>query len=165
MMKLGRMTDYAVMVMGHMANRHGDLQTTADVVLCTGLPVPTVSKLLHKLADLDFLIAVRGRKGGYRMNRDAVDISVAELISGFEGPLALTECLPERGGLCDFEDRCQLSGRWTRVARAVQGVLEDLTLADMLEVEPSQKNQGLDQVRNYDLDSWQDRKHVMEREN
>lgn len=132
MLKLGRMTDYAVMVMGHMAQRHGKLQTTSDVVISTGLPVPTVSKLLHRLAELELLTATRGRKGGYRMDRGISDISVAEIIGGFEGPIALTECLPEGGGLCDFEDRCRVGGRWTAVASAVQQVLDDLTLADML---------------------------------
>ena len=126
------MTDYAVMVMGHMAHRHGELQTTSDVVLSTGLPVPTVGKLLHRLAELELLTAIRGRNGGYRMDRLTTDISVAEIIAGFEGPVALTDCLPAGGGLCDFEDRCQVGGRWTTVAEAVQRVLDDLTLADML---------------------------------
>ncbi|MCE2494103.1 MAG: Rrf2 family transcriptional regulator [Alphaproteobacteria bacterium] len=126
------MTDYAVMVMGHMAHRHGELQTTSDVVLSTGLPVPTVGKLLHRLAELELLMAIRGRNGGYRMDRLTTDISVAEIIAGFEGPVALTDCLPAGGGLCDFEDRCQVGGRWTTVAEAVQRVLDDLTLADML---------------------------------
>tara|TARA_A100001037_G_C15153879_1_gene641911 strand:- start:3718 stop:4188 length:471 start_codon:yes stop_codon:yes gene_type:complete len=133
MLKLGRMTDYAVMVMGHMAQRPGELQTTSDVVISTGLPVPTVSKLLHKLAELELLTAIRGRNGGYRMDRVITDISVSEIIAGFEGPIALTDCLPAGGGLCNFEDRCQVGGRWTTVARAVQQVLDDLTLADMLE--------------------------------
>ena len=31
-----------------------------------------------------------------------------------------------------FEDRCKVGGRWTAVASAVQQVLDDLTLADML---------------------------------
>jgi len=66
------------------------------------------------------------------MDRGISDISVAEIIGGFEGPIALTDCLPEAGGLCDFEDRCQVGGRWTAVASAVQQVLDDLTLADML---------------------------------
>lgn len=146
MLKLGRMTDYAVMVMGHMARRRGELQTTADVVLCTGLPVPTVSKLLHRLAELGLLVAIRGRNGGYRMDRETADISVAEIIAGFEGPVALTDCLPEGGGLCDFEDRCQVGGRWTTVARAVQQVLDDLTLADMLETVSSRHGSGAGQV-------------------
>ncbi len=132
MLRLGRMTDYAVMVMGHMAHHHGELRTTPEVVLSTGLPVPTVGKLLHRLAELELLTAVRGRNGGYRMDRPATEISVAEIIAGFEGPVALTDCLPAGGGLCDFEDRCQVGGRWTAVAEAVQRVLDDLTLADML---------------------------------
>ena len=126
------MTDYAVMVMGHMAHHRGELRTTPDVVLSTGLPAPTVGKLLYRLAELELLTAVRGRNGGYRMDRPAADISVAEIIAGFEGPVALTDCLPAGGGICDFEDRCRVGGRWVAVAEAVQRVLDDLTLADML---------------------------------
>jgi len=142
MLKLGRMTDYAVMVMGHMAQRPGDIQTTSDVVISTGLPVPTVSKLLHKLADLKLLTAIRGRNGGYRMDRVTSDISVSEIIAGFEGPIALTDCLPAGGGLCDFEDRCRVGGHWTTVTQAVQQVLDDLTLADMLQHNPPRNAAG-----------------------
>tara|TARA_Y100001960_G_scaffold292623_1_gene334942 strand:+ start:2880 stop:3350 length:471 start_codon:yes stop_codon:yes gene_type:complete len=142
MLKLGRMTDYAVMVMGHMAQRPGDIQTTSDVVISTGLPVPTVSKLLHKLADLKLLTAIRGRNGGYRMDRVTSDISVSEIIAGFEGPIALTDCLPAGAGLCDFEDRCRVGGHWTTVTQAVQQVLDDLTLADMLQHNPPRNAAG-----------------------
>ena len=136
MLRLGRMTDYAVMVMGHMAHHPGELMTTSDVVLSTGLPTPTAGKLLHRLAELELLTAVRGRNGGYRMDRPATGVSVAEIIAGFEGPVALTDCLPAGGGLCDFEDRCCVGGRWAAVAEAVQRVLDDLTLADMLDRAP-----------------------------
>jgi FeS assembly SUF system regulator len=132
MLRLGRMTDYGVVVMGHMARHRGRLQSTTDVVLGTGLPVPTVSKVLHRLADIDLLTAVRGRNGGYRMDRSPEDITVARMIEAFEGPVALTDCLHTEGAACEIEDRCFVGGRWTAVARAVQGVLESMTLADIL---------------------------------
>ena len=156
MLRLGRMTDYAVVVMGHMTQRHGQLQTTSDVVISTGLPVPTVSKLLHRLADLGLLTAIRGRNGGYRMDRGTAEISVAEIIAGFEGPIALTDCLPGSGAMCEHENHCQVGGRWVAVANAVHQVLDDMSLADMLGVsapramgDPFKNRQSIPGVRTH----------------
>jgi Rrf2 family protein len=83
----------------------------------------------------------RGANGGYRVNRPAGDISVAEVIAAIEGPIAMTECSVEPG-LCNVEDSCNLRGNWQRISIAVARALEDVSLAEM-SAPPPGKSAGL----------------------
>jgi FeS assembly SUF system regulator len=133
MLRLSRMTDYAVVVLHHMASLPEGNRNTADVVLATGLPAPTVSKLLHRLTEAGIVVAERGRYGGYRLDRAPEDVPLSEVLAIFEGDLALTDCLDTTGNACEHETHCAVVGRWDVVSTAIRHVLDDLTLADVLD--------------------------------
>ena len=50
MFKLNRMTDYAIVVLGALAYRRGDVMPTAQLATLTGLNQPTVAKVAKTLA-------------------------------------------------------------------------------------------------------------------
>jgi len=133
MLRLSRMTDYAVVVLHYMASLPEGNRNTADVVLATGLPAPTVSKLLHRLTEAGIVVAERGRYGGYRLDRAPEDVPLSEVLATFEGDLALTDCLDTTGNACEHETHCAVVGRWDVVSTAIRRVLDDLTLADVLD--------------------------------
>ena len=91
---------------------------------------PTASKVLKLLAGSGLLESYRGANGGYRVSREACDISVAEVIAAIEGPIAMTECSVEQG-LCSQEDQCELRGNWQRISLAVAQALREVSLAEM----------------------------------
>ncbi len=132
MLRLSRMTDYAVVVLDHMARQPEGTQNTADVALATGLPATTVSKLLHRLTEVGIVAAERGRYGGYRLERAPDNVRLSDVLAAFEGQLALTDCLDTAGNACEHETRCSIAGRWNVVSSAIRRVLDDLTLADVL---------------------------------
>ncbi len=72
----------------------------------------------------------RGPSGGYAAERPAESISVAEIITAIEGPIAMTEC-SIHDGLCSVEASCNARENWQRISRAVAGALEQVSLADM----------------------------------
>src|SRR5437879_2923297 len=104
MIRLGKLTDYGLVLMTQMA-RHPktELHTARGLAAHSGLPLPTVSKLLKILLQSGLLESHRGIKGGYSLTREPNTISLAEIVSAVEGPLALTECSMEITGLCDLE--------------------------------------------------------------
>jgi DNA-binding IscR family transcriptional regulator len=73
------------------------------------------------------------------MRRDAEDVSVAEIISAIEGPIAMTECSVEEG-LCSQEDVCGLRGNWQRISVAVAEAIERVSLAEMAQPTSPVKN-------------------------
>jgi FeS assembly SUF system regulator len=92
--------------------------------------LPTVSKVLKLLVKTGLVDSYRGASGGYSLERDALDISVAEIIAAIEGPIAMTECSMEEG-LCAQEAICNLRGNWQRISIAVVKAMEGVSLAEM----------------------------------
>ena len=131
MLRLSKMNDYAVVVLGHMAARAG-LATAPEVAEATGLPAATVSQVLKKLAHAGLVVSQRGAHGGYSLGRTPAEISVADLVEALEGPVALTACVDGAEGGCGVETSCPMRGSWDRVNGAIRAALESVTLADML---------------------------------
>ena len=132
MLRLSKMNDYAVVVLGHMAARQGGLVAAPEVAEATGLPASTVSQVLKKLAHAGLVVSHRGAHGGYALGRPPAAISVADLVEALEGPVALTACVEGADGECEVETLCPLRGSWNRVNAAIRAALEGVTLADML---------------------------------
>lgn len=131
MFKLNRLTDYAVVVMSQMARRLDQVRTAPQIAQETGVPLPTVAKLMNALANGSLITSRRGAGGGYTLVRPAAEITVAEIIQALEGPIALTACVDGSADGCDVESLCPMRGNWNKVNRAIHGALSQVTLADM----------------------------------
>ena len=129
MLRISKLTDYAILVMVELA-RSGDMSSAHALAERVGIELPTASKVLKLLAGSGLVESFRGANGGYRVNRPASGISVAEVIAAIEGPIAMTECSVEEG-LCSQEDSCGLRGNWQRISLAVAEALEGVSLAEM----------------------------------
>lgn len=132
MFKLNRLTDYAVVVMSQMSRAPDELWTAPHISQETGVPLPTVAKLLNALAHGDLITSHRGAAGGYTLNRPAEAITVAEIIQALEGPIALTACVDGARGGCEVESLCPMRGNWDKVNTAIRGALSQVSLADMI---------------------------------
>ncbi len=132
MIRLSRLSDYGIVLMTQLAARPGVLTTAPELALTSGLPVPTVSKVLKAIAQDGLLESQRGTKGGYALRRPAGEISVADIIRALEGPIALTECTEAEGGNCEIEPSCPTRTNWVRINDAVVGALDGISLSEMM---------------------------------
>jgi FeS assembly SUF system regulator len=136
-MRLARMTDYAVVVLCQMARSPSPAFFTASALAdATGLPLPSVSKLLKRLAQKGVLLAHRGASGGYGLARPPAQITAREIIVALEGPLVLAACVEDGEETCGFERSCPIRGHWDPVNRAIHDALGDVSLADMAQPRP-----------------------------
>ncbi len=131
MLRLNRITDYAVVVLTQMANEPGRRVTAPQLAAESNVPAPTVAKVLKALAREGVLASQRGAHGGYRLARPAGRISMLEVVRALEGPIALTACVDGAEGDCDVERLCPVRGNWDRVNTAISSALADVTLEDM----------------------------------
>lgn len=132
MLKLSKLSDYAIVVLSRLAAERGEVLTTATLASETGIPEPTVSKVLKLLSKQKIVMSVRGASGGYMMDRCPKDITVTELITALEGPIALTECVDGGHTDCMIDSLCPLKGGWNKVNIAVKEALDKVALADLL---------------------------------
>ncbi len=130
MLRISKMTDYAIMVMVELLASRGEVLNAHALSERSHLELPTVSKVLKLLVKTGLVESYRGASGGYSLERNAQDISVAEIIAAIEGPIAMTECSTEEGQ-CAQEDICGLRGNWQRISIAVTKAMEGVSLAEM----------------------------------
>ena len=131
MLRISKMTDYAVVLATHLATAEGP-HAARDLAVQTQIPEPTASKVLKKLARAGVVVSQRGAKGGYTLARSPEQIGVDEVIEAIEGPIAVTECSDETtDSLCEYETNCGVRANWQRINVAVQRALSEITLADM----------------------------------
>lgn len=133
MIRLNRLTDYAIVVLSRMGQEPG-VRTAPQLAQDTGVPLPTVAKLLKTLAADGIIVSHRGAAGGYALSRPAEAISVARIIASLEGPIALTACVEGSGNHCEVERLCPMRGNWEKVNGAIRTALEALSIADMTPV-------------------------------
>jgi FeS assembly SUF system regulator len=132
MFRLSKLTDYAVVVLvrlAHAGGCSGAVQTSPGISVATGIPEPTVAKVLKTMAGKGLVTSLRGAHGGYRLSRGLAAIKVAEVIEAIDGPIALTACVD--GGGCESQCLCPMRGRWDPVNAAIRTALGRITLADM----------------------------------
>ena len=136
MIRLGKLTDYGLVLMTCIAraqSQDGNLHTARDLAKVSRLPLPTVSKVLKELLRSGLLASHRGIKGGYSLARDAHEVSLAEIVSALEGPIALTECSTDISGLCDLERCCPIKSNQQIISQIVKGALEKVMLSDLVQ--------------------------------
>ncbi|GAA4047566.1 SUF system Fe-S cluster assembly regulator [Parerythrobacter jejuensis] len=129
-MRLSNLADYAVVTMSAAA-RHcgGGRVSAAELARETGLPAPTVQKVVSKLTAAGLLRSVRGAGGGLQLARPAAAISVAEIVEAVEGPIALTACV--EGGDCAVDHSCTVKPHWPVINQAMRGALASIPLTQL----------------------------------
>jgi FeS assembly SUF system regulator len=131
--RLSSLADYAVVMMSAAARHCGASCRLNATALAgeTGLPLPTVQKLVSKLSAAGLLESARGTGGGFRLARPPAAISVADIVEAIEGPIALTTCVDSGRHDCAVEGSCRIKPHWNAVNDAVKGALASVSLANL----------------------------------
>jgi FeS assembly SUF system regulator len=134
-LRLSKLTDYAVVVMARLARDgalpEGRVQTAPGLAQATGIAEPTVAKVLKILGQAGLVEGLRGARGGYRLTRPLATVPLSEVIVAIDGPIALTACVDGGQGQCEAQGICAVRGRWDPVNDAIRRALSDITLADL----------------------------------
>lgn len=141
MVRLGRLTDYGILVMSYLAAHADRLHTAGEVAAATRVRQPTVSKLLRLLVRKGLLGSQRGVRGGYSLARPPERISAAEIIRALEGPVSLTICTGEDKA-CEHEPDCPVRTHWRGINLAVLQALESVRLSHLAARTPPRELQG-----------------------
>lgn len=132
MLRLSKLTDYAVVVLVRLSGEAGGaVQTTPGIAAATGVPEPTVAKVLKAMVGSGLVASQRGARGGYRLARPLSAMPIRDVIEAIDGPIALTSCVEGGVGGCEAAALCPVHGRWDVVNDAVREALASITLADM----------------------------------
>ncbi len=138
MLSVSRMTDYSVVVLSCFVK--GQLKKILKASLIsdkTGIPLPTVSKVLKVLAKGNVIKSHRGVDGGYSLERLPFEISMEEIVLAVDGPLKLTSCIRQVDNCCVSHKcgtvgGCPMRTNWDKVNTKVAKVFQSISLDEFL---------------------------------
>ncbi len=136
MIRMTRQSDYGIVLVSHLAAYPERSFGAPDLAAQVKLPLPIVRKILKLLTRGGLLTSLRGTKGGYTLARPPAAISVADVVTALEGPIALTECIDNTPGSCTRETICPLRPRWQHINQVVRQALSTISLSELIEPLP-----------------------------
>lgn len=142
MLRVTKFTDYALVVLSCLVTTPGqskskdehatDILSASEIARAVNLRLPTVSKILKILVKSGMIKSYRGADGGYSLARDPSTITVNEVIALLEGSVSLTDCtrMSEHDN-CEYIGACQLQSPWQKINRAINNILNNISIADI----------------------------------
>ena len=100
-----------------------------------------LEQIISVLNSAGFVRSVRGPQGGYMLKNRPENYTVGMILRLTEGSLAPVSCVEDDAPECDRMDSCATMRVWKQLNDAINGVVDNITLADLVEW---QKNNGSD---------------------
>ena len=94
-----------------------------------------MEQIISALSKAGMVNSVRGAGGGYRLSREPKEYTVGMILRATEGSLAPVTCLTEGEPPCERAESCSTLYVWEKIYRAVNDVVDSITLADLIERE------------------------------
>ncbi len=133
MLKLGKMTDYAVVCLGILSKNRNHFITATKISEISGLRLSTVQRILKVLVSKsNFILTHRGSNGGYKIKIPARQIYIIEVIEALEGPINITACVQGGSQICESSKKCLLEGNWNNFNELIRNSIKNYSLADLL---------------------------------
>ena len=102
-----------------------------DVAERQGISEKYLEIIVTELVKGGELEAMRGKGGGYRLNRPPEEYSVRSVLERMEGPLAPVACLGPGQKPCPRQADCRTLTLWQGLDRVISDYLAEFTLADL----------------------------------
>lgn len=130
-MRLTQYSDFALRVLMYAAAKPEKLLTIEDTARAYGISKNHLMKVVNQLIREGFLIAVRGRSGGFRLGRDPAEIRIGNVVRLTEPDFAIVECFG-CDNQCVITRNCSLKKLLAEALQAFLAKLDQKTLKDLL---------------------------------
>ena len=125
---------YALRVMVYLAQRSGgDFIPLKEIAESEGISQKYLESIMTTLSKADFVDAVHGKGGGYRLNRPAEGYTIGGILKLTEGSLATVSCTTQGPSACSRSTCCSTLPMWEKLDKMIDEFFEGITLADLLQ--------------------------------
>ena len=124
---------YALRVMIDLAEPcNGEYIPMKDVVKRQQVSQKYVERIMTMLSKANFVEAVHGKGGGYRLNRSPDEYIVGDILRLTEGSLAPVACLDCDAEECERADQCRTLPMWKELNNRITDFFDGITIADLM---------------------------------
>ena len=138
-MKLSTRGRYGTRALLDIALNQGDeLVLLKDIARRQQISLRYLDHLITPLVAAGIIRSTRGARGGVRLAKRPDEIKLSEVIQLLEGSIALVDCVNDPG-MCERSSACVTRDLWDELKQAMDGVLESMTLQDLVERQKSKE--------------------------
>ncbi len=130
-MHITRYTDYSLRVLIYLATNDEQLSTISDIAKSYDISKNHLMKIVQQLNLQGYLLAIRGKNGGIRLDRPASDINIGHLVRDIEKKSNLVECFGEENQ-CVITPSCQLKRIFAEAQESFFKALDAYSLEDLV---------------------------------
>ncbi len=124
---------YGTLALAELALAYQDrMVSVRELARLQDLPVKYLEQILSSLKAAGIVRSIRGKGGGYALNRNPGDITLEEIFQILEGTPAPVKCV-ETPQNCNRAKTCPVRPTWVELGEAITAVLEDTTIEDIAE--------------------------------
>ncbi|MBQ3008719.1 MAG: Rrf2 family transcriptional regulator [Oscillospiraceae bacterium] len=91
-----------------------------------------LESIVSALSKKGLLDSIRGKGGGYKLNRSAEEYTVAEILRATEGSMAPVACLGKEENDCPRKDDCKTLKMWKKVYEVTEDFFKGVTVRDLV---------------------------------
>lgn len=99
-----------------------------------------LEQIISVLNHAGYVKSTRGAQGGYKLAKMPEQYTVGMILRLTEGSLAPVACLEDEDNLCGRKENCATLEVWRRLDEAIKGVVDHITLADLVEWQQEKGN-------------------------
>ena len=124
---------YALRVMIDLAEHNTrDYIPLADIAKRQEISEKYLESIVGVLSKKGLVESLRGKGGGYRLNRSPEEYTVASILKVTEGSLAPVACLENEVNTCPRAAECRTIDMWTKLYKLIDDFFEGVTIADRI---------------------------------
>ncbi|MBU5470449.1 Rrf2 family transcriptional regulator [Falcatimonas sp. MSJ-15] len=139
-MKISTKGRYALRLMLDMAlNNTGNPIRIKDIAARQNISDKYLEQIVSVLNKAGFVKSIRGPQGGYKLTKRPEQYTVGMILRLTEGSLAPVSCLDDEVNMCDRQEECVTLILWRKLDDAIKSVIDNVTLADLMEWDEQQK--------------------------
>ena len=125
---------YALRVMVYLAQRQQeDYIPLKEIAESENISQKYLETIMTVLSKANFVDAVHGKGGGYRLNRKPEEYTVGSILKLTEASLAAVSCTSQGPAACSRSTCCQTKPMWEKLDKMIDEFFEGITLANLVE--------------------------------
>lgn len=133
-MKISTKGRYALRLMLDLAEHNtGEVVRMKSIAERQNISEKYLEQIISILNRAGYVKSTRGAQGGYRLAKSPEQYSVGMILRLTEGSLAPVSCLEDEENMCERQESCATLEVWKRLDDAIKGVVDSITLADLVE--------------------------------
>jgi len=142
-MKISTKGRYAVRVMMDIAEYGSgeELVKANQISTRQGISVKYLEQIIAILNKAGYVKSIRGAQGGYQLGDSADKYSVGMILRLTEGSLFPVACMDDEVNACTRCDSCEPLEVWKQISDAINNVVDNVTIADLLDKKKKRQNQ------------------------